>query len=178
MAGYRGTYTGQAGIHFGDLPGWLLQGMIGGVIAGALFAAFEMLAELAIVGTADAFWMPLRMIGAIGIGPEALDPTYSLVEAGVVGLGIHIVLSAAFGTIFGGVLYALWSAARHPATLFLAAAAGGLLLWLINFYVIAPAAGWDWFPDGTRDWSQAAGHILFGLLVAAYLSWAPKRMHS
>lgn len=57
---------------------WGFQhGAVAGVVAGLVFAAFEMLASAFIAG-AEAFFMPLRMIGAIALGPEALDPGYSL----------------------------------------------------------------------------------------------------
>lgn len=172
MAEYRGGYMERqaAGVQFGDLGRWLVHGMVGGVIAGIIFAMFEMLVELVIVGTEEAFWMPLRMIGAIGIGAEALEPAYSLTEAALAGAAIHIALSAVFGMTFALLLFGLWSAARTPALILAAGIGGGLLLWLVNFYIIAPAAGWDWFPDGSRTWAAAVGHAGYGLLLAAYLS--------
>ena len=45
----------------------------GGVIAGLVFAVFEVTAAVVFSGPAQAF-LPLRMIGAMVLGPHALDP--------------------------------------------------------------------------------------------------------
>jgi hypothetical protein len=55
-----------------DLGWWVKQGAIGGIIAGIVFALFEMIAAALMMG-ADAFVMPLRMIGAIALGPTKDD---------------------------------------------------------------------------------------------------------
>ena len=70
-----------------------------GVIGGVIFAAFEMIAAAILMGP-NAFFMPLRMIGAMVLGPEALDPGYSLLTAAIAGLIVHMVLSVAFATVF------------------------------------------------------------------------------
>ncbi|MBA3449394.1 MAG: hypothetical protein H0T56_17665 [Pseudaminobacter sp.] len=46
-----------------DMKWGLRQGAIWGIVAGFLFAAFEMMASAFLMG-AGAFFMPLRMIGA------------------------------------------------------------------------------------------------------------------
>src|ERR687897_931242 len=76
------------------------QGAIAGIVAGLVFAAFEMAASAFMMGV-EAFFMPLRMIGAIVLGPEALDPGYSLLAAGVAGVMVHMMLSIIYGVIFG-----------------------------------------------------------------------------
>jgi uncharacterized membrane protein len=48
-----------------------------GFMAGLLFALFEMIAA-ALMQNPNSLFMPLRMIGAIVLGPAALEPTYSL----------------------------------------------------------------------------------------------------
>jgi hypothetical protein len=66
-------------------------GLIGGAVAGTAFAMFEMVAA-AVLNGSDAFFMPLRMIGAIALGTSALDPASSLLTAGAAGLVVHMVL--------------------------------------------------------------------------------------
>ncbi|RWM80607.1 MAG: hypothetical protein EOR83_25535, partial [Mesorhizobium sp.] len=55
-----------------DIRWGLQQGAVAGIVAGIVFAAFEMAASAFMMG-AEASFMPLRMIGAIALGPEALD---------------------------------------------------------------------------------------------------------
>jgi hypothetical protein len=111
------------------------QGAVAGVVAGIVFAAFEMLASAFTAG-AVAFFMPLRMIGAIALGPEALDPGYSLLTAGFAGVVVHIVLAVIYGLIFGAFATML----RGPGAFIGLGSLFGFALWLINFYVIAPSA--------------------------------------
>ncbi|MBI2187735.1 MAG: hypothetical protein HYU37_11570 [Acidobacteria bacterium] len=54
-----------------------------GIVAGIIFAAFEMFAAALLMGP-DAAAMPLRMIGAMVLGAEALEPTYLALIALVV----------------------------------------------------------------------------------------------
>ena len=67
-----------------DVGAWLRYGILGGVIAGITFAMFEMIMAVVLDG-GDAFFMPLRMIGGIGLGKQALDPGTSLLTAGGAG---------------------------------------------------------------------------------------------
>ena len=56
------------------------------MVAGLIFAAFEMLAAAILMGP-DAAMTPLRMIGAIALGAEALEPGYSVMVAAAAVLG-------------------------------------------------------------------------------------------
>ena len=153
----------------GETNRWVRQGLIGGLIAGLIFAMFEMVVA-ALINGASAFFMPLRMIGAMVLGAEALDPGYSLITAGPAGVLVHVVLSALFGAVFGAVVAAVPAVARSTGALVAAAGLYGLLLWLVNFYVVAPAAGWDWFPNGTDEAVQVVAHVVcFGALLGFYL---------
>ncbi|TIP84365.1 MAG: hypothetical protein E5X60_31545, partial [Mesorhizobium sp.] len=83
-----------------DIRWGLQQGAVAGIVAGIVFAAFEMAASAFMMG-AEAFFMPLRMIGAIALGPEALDPGYPLLTAGIAGVIVHLILAIAYGIVFG-----------------------------------------------------------------------------
>jgi hypothetical protein len=37
----------------------------------------------------------------------------------------------------------------------------GTALWLVNFYVIAPLAGWTWFPGNVHHIIAFLGHAFF-----------------
>jgi hypothetical protein len=147
-----------------DMKWGLTQGAIAGIVAGIVFAAFEMIASAFMMG-AGAFFMPLRMIGAILLGPDALDPGYSLVTAGVAGVVVHMILAIIYGVIFGEIATVL-----RGSTAFIAAASFfGLALWLINFYVIAPLA-FPWFLESS-PLVQFIGHTFFFGSVLGYYLW-------
>jgi hypothetical protein len=127
-----------------------------GLLAGLLFAVFEMMSAAMLQG-ANSLFMPLRMIGAIVLGPAALAPTYALGVAAVTGVLVHMVLSVAFAFVFAGVASPAWNGSQ----LALAGIVFGLIIWIVNFYAIAPLAGWSWFPEGTNPVVQLFAHAFF-----------------
>ena len=48
-----------------------------------------------------------------------------------------------------------------PTSLAIAGALFGIALWLVNFYVIAPVVGWQWFPEQTNPIVQFLAHTFF-----------------
>ncbi|TPI46225.1 hypothetical protein FJW05_15320 [Mesorhizobium sp. B2-9-1] len=146
-----------------DMRWGLRQGAIAGVVAGIVFAAFEMIVTAMMMG-AGAFFMPLRMIGAIALGPGALDPGYSLVTASVAGVIVHMVLAIIYGMIFGEIAAML----RGPVAIIGAASLFGLALWLINFYVIAPTL-FPWFLQSSPLVQFIAHTFFFGSVLGYYL---------
>ena len=145
---------------------WLVPGALLGVVAGVAFALFEMIAASAM---GDGFWMPLRMIGAIILGEGALETSYSLTQAALVGAVLHMVLSGLYGAVFG-VLCALVHALRTNRGLLVAGASlYGLGLWIVNFYVIAPIA-FEWFQDADPIVQFVAHTFFYGALLGALLA--------
>jgi len=150
---------------------WIKHGALGGLIAGIVFALFEMIITAVLMG-GDAFFMPLRMIEAMVLGQEALMPTYDLITAAIVGLVVHMMLSIVFGIVFG-VIVALVPTLSQPAgTLIGAASVYGFLIWLVNFCVIARIAGWNWFPDESNVAVQFVAHTFF---YGTVLGWVVER---
>lgn len=152
-----------------EIPWALRQGAIGGVLAGVVFAMFEMIVSAVMMG-GDAFFMPLRMIGAILLGPGALDPTYSLWGAGLAGIIVHVVLAMIYGGIFALVFGGLRSANIDIGV----GAAYGFALWLINFYLIAPMA-FPWFTEANPVVQVIAHTFFFGAVLGWYVWWARSR---
>lgn len=149
---------------------WLQWGLVGGIVAGLVFAAFEMLTAVLLDGP-DAFFMPLRMIGGIGLGPSAMEPTTSLLTAGGVGLVIHMLLSAVYGVGVAAVVAAIPALRRSSTAVVITAAMAGLVLWLVNFYLVAPIAGWTWFPDATNPVVQFVAHTFaYGAVLGVLLA--------
>jgi hypothetical protein len=146
-----------------EIPWALGAGAISGIAAGIVFAVFEMIASAAMMG-AGAFFMPLRMIGAILVGPGALDASYSIWAAGAAGLTVHLVLSIVYGVIFAMILGGLRSATWDV----LLGAAFGFALWLINFYLIAPMA-FPWFLDANPAIQFIAHTVFFGAVLGWFM---------
>ncbi len=146
-----------------DMKWGFQQGAVAGIVAGLGFAAFEMLASAFMAG-ADAFFMPLRMIGAIALGPEALDPGYSLLAAGFAGVVVDVILAIIYGLIFGAVAAMLLG----PGAFIGLGSLFGLALWLVNFYVIAPAA-FPWFLDANPVVQFIAHTFFFGSVLGLWL---------
>ena len=72
------------------------EGMGFGLLAGLVFAMLE-IAVAGVMGESPL--MPIRMFASIVLGPGALT-TASIGTAAVVGVALHLVLSAAFGTVY------------------------------------------------------------------------------
>lgn len=153
-----------------EAPWAIRQGAIAGIGAGIVFAAFEMVVSAVMMGP-SAFWMPLRMIGAIALGPQAMDAGYSLVAAGAAGLAVHVALAAIYGAVFAAIAGGL----RSGPTMIGAASAYGFALWLLNFYVIAPAA-FPWFGDANPMVQFIAHTVFFGSVLGVYLWRSHERL--
>lgn len=151
-----------------ELPWALTQGALGGIIAGIIFAAFELIVSAAMMGP-EALFMPLRMIGAIALGPAALEPTYSLWTAGFAGVLVHVILAVIYGGLFAVIFGGLRSAAADVGV----GAAYGVALWLVNFYIIAPMA-FPWFLEANPVVQFIAHTFFFGAVLGWYL-WSARR---
>ena len=127
-----------------------------GFLAGLLFAVFEMIAAALLQGP-NSLFIPLRMIGAIVLGPAALEPTYALGVAALTGVLVHLGLSVAFAFVFSAMASPAWNRGR----LAIAGIAFGLFLWIMNLYLIAPLAGWSWFPERSNPVVQLVAHAFF-----------------
>ena len=140
-------------------------GLVGGIIAGIVFAMFEMIMAVVLNGT-EAFFMPLRMIGAIGIGTSALDPAGSLLTAGAAGLVIHMALSMMYGIAVAAVLALVPSLSRTTTSTISVASIAGFGLWILNFFILAGIFGWTWFPDTQNVAVQFVAHtFMFGSVL-------------
>lgn len=152
-----------------DIGAWLRHGILGGIIAGITFAVFEMVMAVVLDG-ADAFFMPLRMIGGIGLGPQAMDPGTSLLTAGGAGLVIHMALSMVYGVVIVAALSLVPRLSASRTAVLLSTSAAGFLLWVVNFHGVAPVFGWTWFPNNTNPVVQIVAHtVFFGTVLGVVL---------
>ncbi len=122
---------------------WVLRGAMMGIAAGGVFLIFEMIVA-GIMG--QSAFEPLRMIAAIALGEGALpmQPTVGLATVVPVALAVHYALSAFYGAVFGTIAVVIGALRNDRMALVLAASVFGFVLWLANFYAIAPGL-FPWF---------------------------------
>jgi hypothetical protein len=133
-----------------------------GILGGILFASFELIVS-AVLGPSA--FKPIQLSGAIVLGPRALEPGFPLYPVAIAAGVVHIALSIAFVALFA--VFA--SPFASESTLTLTGIGFGVLLWLVNIYVIAPIVGWYWFPDRTNPIVQFIAHAFFFGCPAAWL---------
>jgi hypothetical protein len=144
----------------------LREGLVGGLVAGALLALASMLVSAAF---GDSMARPWALFASILLGQGAITAPFTL-GTFIVGFVVHFVLSALFGLIWGAIAKSVsrgirdeWGAHGIAATIY------GLLLWLVNFQVIARVV-YPWFL-GTNQLAQILLHALaFGLPLGLYLT--------
>ncbi len=116
------------------------------------------------------FFGPLRLIGSIILGQQALAPTYPLASAAIVGLIVHMVMSMMFGLIFIYLLAALRQAQASTGRLLVYGSLFGLALWVVDFLILAPIL----FPQFTmvnQFWNGFIAHtFFFGTMIGGYVS--------
>jgi hypothetical protein len=150
---------------------WLRDGAIAGSIAGTLFVLFKMLAAL-VMG--DDPFMPIQRISTLVLGQQAAEPGYSVATALLVGLVVHMVLSAVYGVSFGAVVGSIAQVRSRPWLIVLAGFVLGVLLWAINLYLVGPAF-FPWFGEGDAGIELLARTIFFGVPLGAWLASRPER---
>jgi uncharacterized membrane protein YagU involved in acid resistance len=137
-----------------SLPARLLRGAVGGILAGAVFAGVTMWFTDSTAGKAD---MPLQMISTIVKGDKAMAA--GTTSAGI-GLLVHLVLSALFGMLFALAVPRL----RTNGTVALVGTLYGVVLYVVNFLVLAPLA-FTTFQDANQPFELFA-HMVFGTLLS------------
>jgi uncharacterized membrane protein YagU involved in acid resistance len=146
--------------------GWAVKhGIIAGIIAGIVFLLAEMMGARFIGG--DPFIMPLKAIASVPIGDP--PPQIATGTAIPVGLITHAINSAIFGIIFALIAAKVPALHRSPMMLVIAASVYGTILWVVNFYMIAPLLGRPWFTE-TPPVQQFVYHTFFyGTVLGLYL---------
>jgi|GEM_PF-695021 len=127
------------------------------IIAGLVFGVLDVGLPWALQGISP--WAPLRMIGAVVLGPGALSPpdTFDATIA-LVAIVTHLMLSTVYGT-----LLALLMPAVDIAWGLLLGGFYGLALYYINFYGFNAFSPWF---AAQRDWVSVGSHFVFGAVLA------------
>ncbi len=144
------------------------HGIVGGVIAGIIFAMAEMLGGRFVLD--NPLFMPLKMIASVPLGDK--PGTIGLETAIPVGLVTHLFFSALFGLVFALVAENIAALRRSALAMAASASVYGTLLWLVNFYVIAPALGRNWFTTTSAPAQFIFHTFFFGTVLGLYLASA------
>lgn len=152
-------------------PTWqlLLHGINAGLTAGLVFILVQMVINLALNRS---FFEPLRLMSTLGLGLEALDPGYSIVTASMIGLFIHLAVSAIFGIIFVFLITVSGQITVPTEKHLIYGTVYGLILWVVNYVIIAPLA-WPQFGELHPFWQGfVACTFFFGTLLGVYTAAA------
>ncbi len=133
----------------------IVRGVVGGELAGAVFAMLTMWFATSLGSEAK---MPLLMISTITAGRDAMTDGGASVAAGV---GVHLALSALFGVLFALVVPRL----RTNGTVLLSGLVWGLIVYAVNFRLISPAL-FPVFQDANQPF-EVLVHLIYGLIVAS-----------
>jgi uncharacterized membrane protein YagU involved in acid resistance len=128
----------------------------------------EMIMNVLILGAP--FFGPLRLISSIVLGTQALQPSYPLATALIVGVIVHMILSSIYGVVF---VYLLsWLRQSNAAVILqlIYGAIYGLALWVLDFLVIAPTL-FPQFTNVNQFWNGFVAHtFFFGLVLGLYVA--------
>jgi hypothetical protein len=153
--------------------GWAItRGVIGGVVGGIVMMIVEVASAL-LAGRSP--YIPAQMLAALVLGPKIAglervgmaQMAPATTTTVLVGLGIHLALSIAYGIILALIVLAVPGLRSSPRRLTLAGVAFGLALWLVKLTLIA-AAAFPWFLT-SGDIPELIAHGLFGAALGYYL---------
>lgn len=117
-----------------DVSGSVHQGVGSGLLAGAMFAAAQVIAA---VTTGDSTVIAFRRSASVLLGPAALTTTPTAIAI-VVGLIAHAYLSTMYGLSYGVYSSALSAPTRRSAPRqAVIGALYGVMLWLVNLQLFA-----------------------------------------
>lgn len=140
-------------------PFWYKYAVRAGLIAGIIFLIMEMLlVPLFLDGSP---WEPPRMIAALVLNPTQVLPPPADFEIGVIGTAVivHLALSVLYALPFALIAVRISS----DTALILIGAFYGLLLYVLNFYLLTYA--FPWFEEA-RNWVTILSHLTFGVVLA------------
>jgi hypothetical protein len=145
---------------------------VGGLFAGLVSLLFEMLMA-AVTRDPQAFLLPPRTIATLVLGSTALDPGVSLPMVLGLGFGIHLVISAILGALFGLAVSGIPAVGRSSAAVVVVASAYGLAIWIVNLFLIAPLMGGPRAAVQLEPAIQVIAHsVFFGTTLGLHLAQA------
>ncbi len=143
----------------------LIQGAIGGLVAGVVFLIAEMIGSVLLGGELLA---PFKAFASIPLGQ--MPPTIELGTALPVGFVTHFALSILYGVIAAAIVSLVPALRSSAMTLIVATTIFGTLLWIINFLILPDVIGRPWFKEAPMV-AQFIYHAFFyGTPLGIYLA--------
>jgi hypothetical protein len=139
-------------------------GALAGLLGGVVMAMWSM---VVLAATGVGFWASVNLIAHTVWRGAPTDGSFSI-AALLLGLMVHMGMSVVFGVILATLVGRL--AGTLPAVV--AGMTFGLVLWLVNQYVIWPAID-ETTAQAFTPWVLAVGHLMFGLVAAALITRQP-----
>jgi len=113
----------------------VVHGSVAGLVAGLILGATTTVVSLVLNGSAA--W-PFRFASAFVVGPDALDPSFPVGAAILLGSAIHLALATTFGVLFVGLLALTYQLSARWWLLLLYGSVFGFVVWEVDFLVAVP----------------------------------------
>lgn len=139
-------------------------GALAGLLGGVVMAMWSM---VVLAATGVGFWAAVNLIAHTIWRGVPTDGRFSI-AALLLGLMVHMVMSVVFGVVLAALVGRL--AGTLPAVV--AGMTFGLMLWLVNQYVIWPVID-ETAAQAFTPWVLAVGHLMFGLVAAVLIARQP-----
>lgn len=134
--------------------------LLSGLLAGAVYLAIQLIVAAVVPG--ENIWVPTRVIAAIILGQDILQPPGADVvfDAGVVlaAIAMHFTFSVFFASLIGVAVRKVDQGAA-----IMIGGLIGLVIYFINYYGFT--ALFPWF-EMSRNWMSIVSHLTFGVVAA------------
>ena len=146
----------------------LWVGAFAGAAAGIVYI---LMAELLVVLAYRPVDTAFRFMASILLGERAFSAVVSVTDAILIGTLVAMVLSVAFGMMFGVLVARFPGLAATPGTLVVAGATFGGALWLLNVAVLGTLF-WPWFWSANLTLQFLAMTVGYGTSLGAFFALA------
>lgn len=154
-----------------EIDSVVVHGSLAGLAAGLVLGAATVVGSVVLSGSG---WLPFRFAAAFLIGPEALETTFPLGAALLLGVAIHFSLAVLFGVAFVGLLALIYQLSARTWLLIAYGAAFGFAIWEVNFLAAIPT----FFPYlvdqldlATQVWIGVVAYMLiYGPALGGYVA--------
>lgn len=134
--------------------------LLSGLLAGAVYLALQLVITSLIPG--DNVWVPTRVIAAILLGEDILQPAGAnvLFDIGVIlaAVVLHFTFSVFFASLIGVAVRKV-----DVGAALMIGGLSGLVIYFINYYGFT--ALFPWF-EMSRNWVSIISHLSFGIVAA------------
>ena len=142
------------------------RAILGGVVGSVVMAMWAMMIA---AGMGMGAWAPVQLIAIVWYGPAAMMH----LSGGVIvaGLVTHMMMGAMLGIILA-LAFRIISAIASGRARLVWGIGYGIIVWILSQFVILPGVD-PMMASHMPPWAFAMGHMMFGLVAAAFLLTHP-----